>query len=53
MGEEQKAQSTRYERTFQNPDGTIISIRADTEEELYDKIREQNEANREAYGRGA
>lgn len=53
MGEEQKAQSKRYERTFQNPDGTIISISADTEEELYDKIREQNEANREAYGRGA
>ena len=51
ISEEQKAQSKSYERTFQNPDGSITHITAKTQEELNEKIREQAEANREAFSR--
>lgn len=50
-GPTEQAQSKRYVRRFENPDGTIVTIEADTEEELQEKIREQNEANREAFSR--
>jgi hypothetical protein len=50
-GPAEQAQSKRYVRRFENPDGTVVTIEADTEEELRDKIREQNEANREAFSR--
>lgn len=51
ISDEEKAQSTPYERTIQNPDGTITHISADTQEEFEEKIREQAEANREAFSR--
>ena len=50
-GPAEQAQSRRYIHRFENPDGTIVTIEADTEEELRENIREQNEANREAFSR--
>lgn len=49
--EEKEADAHIYERTIQNPDGTITHISADTQEEFKEKIREQAEANREAFSR--
>ena len=49
--EEKKAGAHIYERTVQNPDGSITHITAETQEEFNEKIKEQAEANREAFSR--
>ena len=49
--EEKKAGAHIYERTVQNPDGSITHITAETKEEFDEKIKEQAEANREAFSR--
>lgn len=49
--EEKQAGAHIYERTVQNPDGSITHITAETQEEFNEKLREQAEANREAFSR--
>ncbi len=45
QSEAQQEQSKAYEREFINPDGTIVNISADTQEEFKEKVAEQNAAN--------